>query len=166
MIPKTSKKTYNKKASNIFVVIFALMAILGMISTMSPDTVEGDMEPGSTESLQTRSTYSGYLLRIMVVTVTMVIILIVGLKIYNKQMRLKGKNNLSVTMLGRHYINDKQYLLKVFIEDRHLLLSVSDANINFLTELEAPGDEEEEEAEKDQSFGTILDLETNKESKV
>lgn len=161
MIPAGKKVTARKQATNIFALLFALMAILGLISIISPDVAE--VAQTSTESIQPRSNYSGYLLRIVVVTITMIAVLIVSLKIYKKQMKLKGGNNLRVTTLGKHYINDKQYLLKVNIEDKNILLGVSDSSINYLTELEYSADEK---ADEDRSFGTILDLETNEETKV
>lgn len=130
---------------------------------MSPDPADVEVLSPDSEVLQTRSTYSGYLLRIVIVTLALIVVILTGLRIYQKQIKLKGKNNLNVTMMGRHYINDKQYLLKVFIEDRNILLGVSDSAINFITELEAPADDVEDE---DASFGTILDLETNKATKA
>ena len=130
---------------------------------MSPDPADVEVLSPDSEVLQTRSTYSGYLLRIVIVTLALIVVILTGLRIYQKQIKLKGKNNLNVTMMGRHYINDKQYLLKVFIEDRNILLGVSDNAINFITELEVPADEVEDE---DTSFGTILDLETNKATKA
>ncbi len=153
------KATYSKQTTKIFIIIFGLMAILGLISIMTPASSEA---PAEIEPLHTSSTYSGYLLRVVVVTFTMIVLLIVGLKVYSGQMKLKGKNNLRLNILGRHYLNQKQYLLKVNIEDRNLLLSVSESNINFITELESPADDETDEP----SFGTILDLETNKETRV
>ena len=160
MRPALKKGSYSKQGTTIFAIIFALMAILGLMSIMSPDTAE---EASSTETLHTPNTYTGYLLRVVVVTITMIVVLIVGLKIYNKQMKLKGKNSLNLNVMGRHYINDKQYLLKVNIEDRNLLLGVTESNISLITELESMVEDDDQEAA---SFGTILDLETNKETRV
>ncbi len=153
-----TKATYSKQATTVFAVIFALMAILGFMSIITPDS--GRDIATAKETLPVTSNYSGYLLRVVVVTITMIVVLIVGLQIYKKQIKLKGKNNLSVTIHERYYINDKQYLLKVEIEDKQILLGVSEASINFLTELNSHG------TENSPSFGTILDLETNKGTQV
>ncbi len=150
-----------KQGSTLFAIIFGIIAILGLMSILSPspDAVTSD----SVDGFGSRGTYTGYLFKVVAVTITMVIILIVGLRIYKKQLGVKGKNNLNLSVLGRHYINDKQYLLKVSVEDKYMLLGVSDSNINYITELSGPSDEDDDEQA---SFGTILDLETNEERPV
>lgn len=150
------RKPINSKQANfLFIAIFAIIAVLGFVSILSPSsssTVEAEDQP-----LQTRSTYSGYLFRVVAVTLAMVVFLIVGLRIYRKQIQLQGKNSINLDLLGRYYINDKQYLLKVAIDDRNLLLGVSENSINMITELDLGDDDQGE------SFGRILDLETNQE---
>ncbi len=155
-----TKATYSKQATTIFAVIFALMAILGFMSIMTPES--GGDSGIATETLPIRTNYSGYLLRVVVVTVTMIVVLIFGLQIYKKQIKLKGKNNLTVNFQGRHYLNDKQYLLKLEIEGKQILLGVSETSINFLTELKP----DEDMDETNPSFGTVMDLETNKGQRV
>lgn len=148
------------QGTKIFVVIFALITILGFVSILSPDPKADPPAPATEQALQPSSTYSGYLFRVVAVTLLLIVFLVIGLRLYRKQILLKGKNSLNMNLLGRYYINDKQYLLKVSIDDRNLLLGVSDSSINLITEL----DMDEAEAEiSDRPFGTILDLETNKE---
>ncbi len=161
MKPKLKKAVYSKQGTNLFAIIFALMAILGFISILSPEVAE--QVPASEEAFSSRTIYSGYLLRVVIVTVTMIVILIVGLKFYKKRMKISGKDNLNMNVLGRHYISDKQYLLKVMIEDKYLLLGISESNISYLTQLAGPVDDPDE---KTATFGTILDLETDKASKA
>ena len=158
MLPQ--KHISNKRATAIFALLFALIAILGLVSiiTPQPGTDTGDQEA----PLKTRSTYSGYLFRVVAVTITLVVFLVVGLRVYRKQVMLRGKNSLSINLLGRYYINDRQYLLKVAIDDRNLLLGVSEGSISLITELDA----EAAEAPEKRSFGRILDLENNKETQV
>ena len=149
------------QATTLFIILFALIAILGFTSILSPgdgdgadiQTVEGEPQ------LPTPSTaYSSYLMKVMAVTFLMIAALIVGLRVYRKQMHLRGKNNLKLNVLGKFYLNDKQYLMKVNIDDRDLLLGVSEQSINLITELSMDAEPE------DPSFGHILDLET-KESR-
>ena len=104
---------------------------MGFMSILTPESAPEPEEPS--QIINTRSTYSGYLFRIIIVTLTLVVGLVVGLKIYQRKVHHNGKNNLDISMLGRHYINSKQYLLKVMVEDRYLLLGVSDSAINFIT---------------------------------
>jgi len=151
------KSVYSKQSTLIFALIFAAIAILGFASLISPAASTKIAAPN--EAVSSQGTYSGYLTRVVIVTFTMVVVLIIGLRIYKQQMVLKGKNNLAVTIMGRHYINDKQYLLKVNIESKNMLLGITESNITFLTELQ------HSEAEADESsFGSVLDLKTNKES--
>jgi len=161
MIGNIKKATYSKQATTLFALIFALMAILGLVSIMSPNSADEIVTPSQT--IPVTNTYTGYLLRVVVVTLTMIVLLIIALKIYQKQMKLKGKNNLVLNIQGRHYINEKQYLLKVNIEGKYLLLGVSESSINFISELDAPVDDPDSDTN---SFGTILDLETNKATKI
>ncbi len=159
MIPKRRKQIYNKQGTTLFAIIFALIAILGFVSILSP---EPSKTPEPAETFQTRSTYSGYLFRVVIVTLTMIVVLIVGLSVYKKQIKSKSKSNLTLNIIGRHYINDKQSLIKVHVEGKYLLLGVSETSINYITELERPGDDLEEQ----EDFGSILDLETRKETKA
>jgi flagellar biogenesis protein FliO len=131
------------------------------MSILTPESAPVPEEPS--QVINTRSDYSGYLFRVVMVTLTMIVGLVIGLRIYQKKMKLSGKNNLELSILGRHYINGKQYLLKVLVEDRYLLLGVSDSSINFITELEDPDDND---STSDTSFGSILDLETKEETRV
>lgn len=161
MRTQLNKGKYSPLASRLFALIFALIAILGMMSIFSPEPIE--VPDTEQEVFKPRTTYSGYLLRVVTVTVIMVVFIIAGLWLYKKQLTHKGKNNLNVNLLGKHYLNDKQYLLKVLIEDRYILLGVSESSINYLTELDNMEDEQEP---KPGSFGTILDLDTNEETQV
>ena len=156
MKSRLAKSVYNKQGTMLFAIIFAMIAVLGFVSILSPGAGEEIVTP--TSEIQAHSNYSGYLFRVVIVTLTMIIVLIVGLKIYRKQMKLSGKNNLDISTISRHYINDKQYLLKVFVEEKYLLLGVSDTSINFITELSSPIDEDHEKAAP---FGTILDMKKN-----
>ena len=156
-----AKKTISGKQGRfLFLVIFALITILGFVSIISPDKPMTTPTENSEKTLDTRGTYSGYLFRVVAVTVALVVFLIVGLRIYRKQIQLHGKNSINMNMLGRYYINDKQYLLKVAIEDRNLLLGVSESSINLITELDL---DDVDPDEPKTPFGTILDLETKQE---
>ncbi|MEA3286008.1 MAG: flagellar biosynthetic protein FliO [Candidatus Marinimicrobia bacterium] len=161
MRTKLNKASYNKQGSTIFAIIFALIAILGIMSILTPPSVPEPEEPS--QIINTRSNYSGYLSRVVIVTLTMIVILVVGLKMYQKNNKRGGKNSLGINILGRHYINNKQYLLKVLVEDKYLLLGVSESTINFITELE---DSTDMGSSSDTSFGSIIDLETKEETKV
>ncbi|MCF6238378.1 MAG: hypothetical protein L3J79_06150, partial [Candidatus Marinimicrobia bacterium] len=84
MRPRLTKTTYSKQGTAIFAVIFAMIAILGMMSILTPDKIE---EPDEvSQVITTRSNYSGYLMRVVVVTLTMMVVLRVGLRIYRKQL--------------------------------------------------------------------------------
>lgn len=166
MKPRLSKVTYNKQATTIFALLFAAMAIMGFVSILTPQgepTSQAlQVTADAPQQVPMHNTYSGYLLRVVVVTLVMIVVLIMGLRLYNKQLKLKGKNNLDLIPLGKHYLNDKQYLLKVKVEDRNILLGVSETSINFITELDGDDDPEIDKP----SFGTVLDLETNQETKL
>ncbi len=161
MIPIKKKAVYSKQVTNVFALLFAIIAILGFISIFTPDHSENNAT--ITENLKPQNTYSSYLLKVAVVTITMIVMLVLGLRVYKKQIRLKAKNSLVVDILGRHYISDKQYLLKVDVEDKYLLLGVSDTSINCLAELDKPKELDDEDGS---SFGTVLDLETKKTVQV
>jgi len=154
-------KVTSKQATYLFAMIFALIAIAGFVSLVSPGTPEAPA--AGSETLPTNSKYSGYLFRVVAVTSALVVFLIVGLRIYRKQIQLSGKNNINLNLLGRYYLNDKQYLLKVTIDDRNLLLGVSDSSINLITELDLDRNDDSDEPTP---FGRVLDLETNKETQV
>jgi len=161
MSPKLNKISQKKYGSTLFAIIFGMIAVLGFMSILSP--TPDVVTPETADGFNSQGTYTGYLFKIVAVTLTMIVVLIVGLRIYKKQLSVTGTKNFSIHILGKHYINNKQYLLKVFVEDKYMLLGVSDSSINFISELDGPAEGSDGESK---NFGTILDLETNQESKV
>lgn len=121
------------------IVILVLMAILFLIWDNGSDYRQGAAyQPGVSDSLQTSVPQSpsmtGYLLKVILVTIFIIGILIVGAKWYGKLNKFAG-NPSFIKILSKQSIGPKQYLLLIAIEKKKLLLGITENTINHIADM-------------------------------
>lgn len=154
IIPGQQRKIGSKGGNYALAALFGLIFLLGIWSVLSPEPTvvdDGDSPANSPSS------YGGYLLRVMLITLALIAVLIVVARVAKKQNMLAQTTDLKMRILGKRYISPKQYFMKVMIDDRYLLLGVSEQSINLITELAEPGElPDEEPVLEKQGFAAFL----------
>lgn len=123
----------------IGIVILILMAILFLVWDNGSDFRKG--EPYQTtvsDSLQEQVPQSpgmsGYLIKVILVTLLIIGILLAGAKWYGKLNKLAGSPSF-IKILSKQSIGPKQYLLLIAIEQKKLLLGITENTINHIADL-------------------------------
>lgn len=152
------------KRSAVAALFFAMVMIMGMFWIFNdppgtkydkPVTVSTsqDEEP---KPIQTN--YGWYFFRMVAVIGFLIALFVVGVKYYKRKMTQTG-HYFDMRVLGKQYFSAKQYLLMVRVEDRKMLLGITDQSINLLKEFDKHEDysESDENAnELEKGFGKIL----------
>jgi len=171
MILPSPKKFGKKQSSNLIAMIFGLIFILGVVSIITPNPVEkSDSEEtivagdaGPTRNVN----YTAYYFRVIVMMVVSIVhFCIVSIRLYQRYLRVNDKSNLELKILGRKYINSKQYLLKVFVDNRLLLLGISEQSVNLIADLSEKLESDEGAAEETppaKDTGKHLDIRDQKD---
>lgn len=145
------------KKSTGAALLFSLILIMGMIWLFNDppgDSFDKQKEVVSTEKINhkdTSPTYGWYFFKMILITSSFVIFIILGLKFYKKKYIQFG-NRPGMTVLKKHYLSTKQYLMEIEIENEKLLIGVTDHNITLLKEYK----NHDTEPVADSSFGTVL----------
>ncbi len=152
------------KRSTGVALLFVLVMIMGMLwifndppgTQYDKPSLESPLQNQEPKPIQTN--YGWYFFRIIAVTGFLIVLFVVGAKYYKRKMTQTG-HYFDMRVLGKQYISTKQYLMMVRVEDRKMLLGVTDHSINLLKEFDENEDnsETEEDAnEQEKSFGKIL----------
>lgn len=165
MIFPTQNKPGKKQGSYLLAMVFGLICILGVVSVITPSPVPETTAEQATETESIGSTrtvnYTAYYIRVMAIMVVSIAILIVSVRFYKRYVKVNDQSNLDLKILGRKYINSKQYFLKVFVDNKLLLVGVSEQSMNLIADLsesievvEGP----EPESTTGENFGKHLDI--------
>lgn len=130
-----------KRSNLVFVLIFAIIAIAGMVLMVSgpsrqvgKDYVMPDSVQVSGKSIERGQGFGIYYFLLKAILFTAVII--VFILIVAKIIRVRSAKNLAfggdIRIVGRKYLSPKQYLLLIEISGRRLLLGVTESNISKL----------------------------------
>jgi len=142
-------RSNGKHGSIGLAMVFFMIAILGIIFYFNdyskpPDTQTVQV-PDDTVSFRIsqpplsenhRSTVSGYIIRSILVMGLMLGLLYLGLRMYRYKFKQKRTGFSGIHILGRHYLNPKQYIIIVEWGQRQFLLGVTDNQITKLAEQE------------------------------
>jgi len=135
-------QTDQKRGSLGVALIFILIAIIGMILIYTkPDHKKSESAPmPEVESGQLQKSYpkpalGSYLIRTVVVTGAIIVLIIIGAKVYRRRLKNDLPFRFQLKVVGRKYLSPKQYLAVIKTGQRHLLLGVTDNSIQLLTEL-------------------------------
>ena len=123
-----------RKSNLAFVLIFAVIAIAGMVlivSGPSGQTGRDYVAPDSVEKAQGFGIYYFLLKTVLFTAVIIVFILIVA-----RIVRVRSAKTLAfggdIRIIGRKYLSPKQYLLLIEVSGKRLLLGVTESNISML----------------------------------
>lgn len=143
MIPKRNFQFESGKKSYLIALIFILIAVMGLMTMLSSiqgisksDKVERHiLEKQKVESSQ-KSSYTGFVLRIVLITVALIILTFLGAKWYRNRSRSDISDKMRMDIIGRRYIDSKHSLLMVRVNGRKILLGITDNSINRIAEYE------------------------------
>ncbi|MDP8237473.1 MAG: flagellar biosynthetic protein FliO [Candidatus Hatepunaea meridiana] len=138
-----------KRGSLGVAMIFIAIAVIGVMLTISSPSKKqksSEIEKPSLETVQPletvqhnqikKSNYSSYLLRVILITAAIIAVILVGSRLYRKQMRLGDSNKVNISILGRQYISPKHSLIMVRVTGRRFLLGITDSSVNLISEFE------------------------------
>lgn len=122
-------------------VTLVLMAILFLISDNGSEYKQNySIQSGAIDSLNTKTSQSpspsmsGYLLKVILVTIFIIAILILGAKWFGKLNKFSG-NPAFIKILSKQNIGPKQFLLLIVLEKKKLLLGVTENSINHIADM-------------------------------
>lgn len=156
--------------SKLLAIVFFAITFLGMIMIWLPDARTAPPPPASpgvaqtdslTMNLTDRSSFSltKYVWKVVFITAGIIGLFWLLAKFYRKKMLPSTTSNTRFTILGREYLSPGSSLVMVLVENRKLLLGVTDSAVNLISEFE-PGDEPQRVPEssgtKTGSFQSIL----------
>lgn len=132
---KPGRKSYG------LALVFMLIAVMGILMTFSslPQNAKSDQgsQPVSAEKgagTTFDSNYPGFVLKTIIVTGAIIVLFVLGAKLYKKQQRSEIFDKIKIDIIGRKYIDAKHYLIMVSVQGRQLLLGVSDNSISLIAE--------------------------------
>ena len=127
-------KSYNR---NILIgaLLLLILSIVISASINKNEVLDKNISSEQESNKNSRPNYPTLIVRVTLLTAIAGLCTYVFVKYYrNKIQPLNASANIEI--LGKHYINTKQHLLIVKIDNRKIVLGVSDSSINFLTELD------------------------------
>lgn len=135
-------QTNQKRGSLGAAFIFILIAIIGMILVYTkPDSKKSEAAPvpeiesGQNQKSYPKPAWEVYLFRTVVVTGAIVVLIVIGAKVYRRRLKNNLPFQFQLKLVGRKYLSPKQYLAIIKTGQRHLLLGITDNSIQLLTEL-------------------------------
>jgi flagellar biogenesis protein FliO len=147
-------QTNPKRGSLGIAFVFILIAIVGMLlvytnpgSKKAKPVPAAEAESGQTQQDNTKPTLGSYLIRTILVTGAIVVLIVIGAKVYRRRVQNDLPFQFQLKLIGRKYLGPKHYLAVIKTGQRHLLLGVTDNSIQLLTELN------EEELVSDENNG-------------
>ena len=163
-----NKNKSDKLKSYFVAFLFIVIAVIGIWLTFSkPNT--GQERPGSKQHQKTtidstaqsqqgtqfksdsikfsnynqgKSNDSGGILKTIIISILFIIIITIGLIIFKKKFSSSKTFGMDMEILGKKYFGQKQFLMMVRVENKKLLLGITDHSINLVKEF---GEIEEEE---------------------
>ncbi len=87
--------------------------------------------------------YSSSITRTIMISVLFILVITIGLILFKKKFHSAKTFGLDMDIIGKRYFGQKHYLMMVRIEDRKLLLGVTDHAINLIKEFEISAAEKE-----------------------
>ncbi len=156
--------------SKLLAIVFFAITFLGMIMIWLPDATTAPPTPASpgiaqadslTIKLTDRSSFSltKYVWKVVFITAGIIGLFWLLAKFYRKKMLPSTASDTHFTILGREYLSPGSSLVMILVENRKLLLGVTDSAVNLICEFE-PGNEQQHEPEssgtKTGSFQSIL----------
>ena len=116
----------------IISVVILLLFLLFPGDNSSSDLVSKDLGQNG-DPIQFKSNFAHYLLKTLGVTGFIVLIILVGFKWYKNKLSIEN-NFFSMDVLGKQHLSPKQYLMMVKIDEKKLLLGVTDQSIQLVKE--------------------------------
>lgn len=165
MINLTPKfESVSGKRSTGAALLFALVLIIGMMLIFNdPPGTKYDKSSQVIQSqnqkpkpLQTH--YGWYFFRMVAVTGFVITLFVFSVKYYKRKMAKTG-HYFDMRVLGKQYISAKQYLMMIRVEDRKMLLGVTDHSIHLIKEFDEDKNKDETSKQLDkprEGFSTIL----------
>jgi len=132
-----------RKGSLGIAMIFFLIAITGVILTISSPAEKPNSDENEKPSTQTvrseqlnSTNYNVYFLRVILITAAIVLVILLGSKWYRRKMGTGNSNKIEMNILSRRYIGPKHSLIIVGVAGRRFLLGITDNTINLISEFE------------------------------
>jgi len=143
MIPKRNFQFQSGKKSYLIALIFILIAVMGLMMMFSSiqgisksDKVEQDTPEGQKAESSLKSSYTGFVIRVVLITIVLIILTFLGAKWYKRRSRSSISDRMKMDIISRRYIDSKHYLLMVRVDGRKILLGITDNSINRIAEYE------------------------------
>lgn len=141
MIFKQNSHSKPGRKSYGLALVFMLIAVIGILMSFSslPQNAKSDRgtQPVSAEKeagTTFASSYPGFVIKTIIITCAIIVLFVLGAKLYKKQQRSEIFDKIKIDIIGRKYIDAKHYLIMVSVQSRQLLLGVSDNSINLIAE--------------------------------
>ena len=123
----------------IGIITLILLAILYLIwngdSEFNPEV---SYKNAATDSLNTSIPQSqdmtGYLFKVIFVTIFIIVVLIIGTKWYSKFNKMIGSPSF-IKILSKQHIGNKQFLMLIAVENKKILVGVTESSINHITDM-------------------------------
>jgi len=113
----------------------------------------------SVRELQPKGSFFRFITRVVAVTGAIIVLCLLGAKWYRRRMRLGGSDRLQMAVKGRFYLGPKHSLVMIDVDDRRLLLGMTESSINLITELStgtSPVAPEPVQPEAGETFKSLL----------
>ena len=117
----------------------------------SPNSYQIAQTDSSNYTVPARPNLSGYLFKVILVTVIIMVLIVLGAKWYGKFSTIAGSSS-QIKILAKTHIGSKQILLIIRIEGRKLLLGVTDHSINLISDLGESNESEDEQLNTVQEY--------------
>ena len=101
---------------------------------------------------------SGGIIKTVIITILFIIFIIIGMMIFKNKFSSGKTFGMDLDILGKKYFGQKQFLLMVRVENRKLLLGVTDDSINLIKDFGEIEDKEKSQGSprpKEQESGTF-----------
>jgi flagellar biogenesis protein FliO len=123
----------------IGIITLILMAMLFLMwdggSSYKPQTPFQNSALDSVQTSETPSTsMTGYLLKVIFVTIFIIAVLIIGAKWFGKINKISG-NTSFIKILSRQHVGPKQFLMMVAVEKKKILIGVTENSINHVMDM-------------------------------
>ncbi|NOZ08265.1 MAG: flagellar biosynthetic protein FliO [FCB group bacterium] len=133
--------------SKLLAIVFFAITLLGMIMIWKPDAKAGSPLPFSTGISQTDSTVTAlqpqpsfsltkYIWKVVFITAIIIGAFWLLARFYRQKMMPGTASDTRFTVLGREYLSPGSSLVMVMVENRKLLLGVTDSAVNLIGEFE------------------------------
>ncbi len=158
---KPGRKSYG------LALVFMLIAMMGILMSFSslPQNAKSDQDTPPVSAVKEapktfESSYPRFVIKTILITSAIIVLFVLGTKLYKKQHRAEIFDKIKINVIGRKYIDAKHYLVMVSVQGRQLLLGVSDNSINLIAEYDdntsVESDIATDSLQNDDQFSRIL----------